>query len=118
MALDNFTLLKNKLKRIVEQNTDGKLDDTEDEIRDRIIEELQNNPRGIIITTEQVIRFTTAYIEEWDWFFDLLLNDKDELSVSELLNKDYCDGEAAYYEEQGLEIKYKTTITDLEGNEL
>lgn len=118
MTLDKFTLLRNKLKRVVEQNIDGKLDEKEDALRYEIIEELRNNPKGIVITTEQVIRFTTAYISEWDWFFDLLLDDENELSVSELLKKDYCNGEASYYENQGLETKYETTITDLEGNEL
>lgn len=118
MKLDKFTLLRNKLKRVVEQNTDGKLDKKEDALCDEIIEELRNNPKGIVISTQQIIRFTTANISEWDWFFDLLLNDENESSVSELLKKDYVDNDPLYYEEEGLEVKYDVTITDLEGNVL
>lgn len=118
MALDKFTLLRNKFKRVVEQNTDGRLDEKEDALRDEIIEELQNNPRGIVISTQQIIRFSTANINEWDWFFELLLDDENESSVSELLKEDYVDNDPLYYEQEGLEVKYDVTITDLEGNEL
>lgn len=119
MKLDKFTLLRNKLKRVVEQNTDGNLDEKEDALRNEIIEELRNNPKGIVISTQQIIRFTTASIDnECDWFFELLLDDENESSVSELLKKDYVDNDPLYYEEEGLEVKYDVTITDLEGNVL
>lgn len=117
MKLDKFTLLRNKLKRVVKQNIDGNLDEKENALCDEIIEELQNNPKGIVISTQQIIRFTTANISEWTWFFELLLDDENESSVSELLKEDYVNN-PQYYEQEDLEVKYDVTITDLEGNVL
>lgn len=118
MDSDDLTLLRNKLKRIAENNTDGLLNEEEGIICNKIIKELQTNPKGIVITTKQVISFSTKYIRDWDWFFKLLLDNENESSISELLKEDYTDNNPIYYEEEGLEVKYDVTITDLEGNEL
>lgn len=118
MDSDDLTLLRNKLKRIAENNTDGLLNEEAGIICNKIIEELQTNPKGIVITTKKVISFSTKYISDWDWFFELLLDSENESSVSELLKEDYTDNNPLYYEKEGLEVKYDVTITDLEGNEL
>lgn len=119
MELNKLTILVNRYKRAVEMNEDGSGDDREEKAKNELILYLENNPKGIIITHTTKYKFTSEDLEDYYWLLEELLDNDGELSIEEIFAEDYQkNGESWFYEENGIELENKLTITDLNGNEL
>ena len=119
MELNKLTILVNRYKRAIEMNEDGSGNDREKKAKNELILYLKNNPKGIIITHTTKYKFTSEDLEDYYWLLEELLNNDEELSIEEIFAEDYQkNGESWFYEENGIELENKLTITDLNGNEL
>lgn len=76
MALDELTLLVNRLRRLEENNEDNKNDNKIDEIREKIAKLLSNSDKKVIIkcSYDREVCMKDFDKEDYDWIIDELVN--------------------------------------------